>query len=261
MKILKHTATISFLVSALWSGNLFAQAPTPPPAFAAIDSYLCNFNDGKGMADLNAVVAKWNKWMDKSKGVAYSAWVMVPVLTSVNMPIDVAWLGVWANGNDMGKGMQAWADENGGLADEFDKVMTCSEHSSAASVNIRPPAEGWPGKSGLALFSNCTVAEGKTVQDAMAANRAWSANLDSIGSKAGVWAFFPGAGQNNPTWNYKLVYSYPDYLAYGADWEAYTNGQSWAKAQQIFGGTVSCDSQRLYQSVTVRDGGVGPVPK
>lgn len=259
MKIVKCAAITSLFVSILGSASVFAQ-DSPPPAFAAIDSYLCNFNEGKSMADLNTVVAKWNKWMDTNKGAPYSAWVMVPVLSSANMPIDLAWLGVWANGNDMGKGMQAWADNNGGLAADFDAVMNCGEHANSASVSVRPPAEGWPGSKGVAVFSNCTVMEGKTIQDAAAANRAWAAHLDSIGSKAGMWVFFPGAGQNNPEWDYKLVSSYPDFVAYGADWEAYTNGQGWAKAQQIYGGTVSCDSQRVYRSITVRDGGVGPVP-
>ena len=260
MKTLKRTTIFGCFISLLWTGNALAQDPAPP-AFAAIDTYLCNYNEGKGKADLDKVVAKWNKWMDKSGGAPYSAWVMTPVLTSVNMPIDLAWLGVWANGNDMGKGMQAWADNNGGLAAEFDKVMSCGEHSNSASVNIRPPGNEWPGKGGVAVFVNCTVAEGKTVQDAMAAHQAWAKHLDSIGSKAGVWAFFPGAGQNNPEWDYKIVSSYPDYVAYGAEWEAFTNGQGWAKAAQNFGGTPSCDSQRVYQSTTVRNGGVSAVPK
>lgn len=260
MNILKRTTMIPCVISLLWTVAAVAQDP-PPPAFAAIDSYLCNYNEGKGRADLDKVAAKWNKWMDSSKGVPYSAWILTPVLTSTNMPIDVAWLGVWANGIDMGKGEQAWADTDGKLAGEFADVMTCSEHSNAASVNIRPPGQGWPGKGGVTVFSDCTVAEGKTIQDAMAANRAWAKHLESTGSKAGVWAFFPGAGTNNPTYDYKMVSGYPDWEAYGADWDSYTNGQGWAQAAKIFGGVTECSSQRVYQTTTVRDGGVSPVPK
>jgi hypothetical protein len=248
--------SVACCISMSWGAAAYAQDP-PPPSFVAIEAYLCNYNEGKTRADLDKVIAKWNKWMDDSKSVPYTAWVMTPVLSSVNMPIDVVWLGAWQNGNDMGKGMQAWST-NSGLQLEFDKVISCGEHSNSASVNIRPPHQGWPGKGGVAGFANCTLAEGKTLPDSMAAHRAWATHLDATGSKAGMWAFFPGFGNNNPEWDYKVVTSYPDYLAFGADWEAYTNGQGWRKAMELTAGVVSCDSPRLYHSTTVRDAGINP---
>lgn len=260
MNVSRLTTLLTSLLSLCWAGTVLAQDP-PPPSFAAIDAYQCNYQDGKTRADLDKVTAKWNKWMDSNKGAPYSAWIMTPVLSSTNMPIDVVWLGAWQNGNDMGKGMQAWAMNNNGLAAEFDAVIDCIEHSNAASVNIRPPVEGWPGETGLAAFTNCTVAEGKTVQDAMAAHRAWAKYLDGINSTEGMWAFFPGFGNNNPAWDYKIVSSYPDFMAFGADWEAYTNGQGWQQAQQIMAGVVSCDSPRLYFSTTVRNAGINPAPQ
>ncbi len=259
---MNNTIKAALLISAgalCLANGANAQQAQEDPRFAAIDAYLCNYNDGKGAADLMKVAEKWNKWMDKNSSPAYSAWVMHPVLSSVNMPIDVVWLGVWQNGIDMGKGMQEWADNGRELNEEFLGVFECGEHSQAGSVSIRPPAAGWPGKQGVAAFSNCTVGEGHTIPDAMAVHRAWASHLDSIGSKAGMWAFFPGAGQNNPDWDYKIVMSHPDYISYGADWENFTNGQGWRKAMEMGSGkVVSCDSPRVYHSVTVRDGGVKP---
>lgn len=253
-----RAAILFCVIPLVWSSHALTQEPPPPPSFNAIDVYMCDYNDGKGRADLDKVVAKWNKWMDDNKAEPYSAWIMTPVLTSVNMDLDLVWLGAWANGNDMGKGMQNWAMKGASLAAEYDKVIDCKEHSNAASVNIRPPGEGWPGKGGVAVFTNCTVPEGKTVQDSMAVHRAWAKHLDSTGSKAGMWAFFPAFGANNPEWDYKIVMSHPDYMSFGADWEAYTNGQGWKTAMEMGAGTVSCDSPRVYHSSTVRDGGVTP---
>ncbi len=258
---MNNTIRAALLVSAgtLLANGATAQEAPADPRFAAIDAYLCNYRDGKGADDLMKVADKWNKWMDKNSSAPYSAWVMHPVLSSVNMPVDVVWLGVWQNGIDMGKGMQEWSDNGGDLNREFIGVIDCGEHSQAGSVSIRAPAQGWPGKQGLAAFSNCTVGEDHTVPDAMAVHRAWAKHLDSIGSKAGMWAFFPGAGQNNPDWDYKIVMSHPDYISYGADWENFTNGQGWRKAMEMGSGkVVSCDSPRVYHSVTVRDGGVKP---
>jgi hypothetical protein len=77
-----------------------------------------------------------------------------------------------------------------------------------------------------------------------------------------MWAFFPGAGQNDIDWDYKIVVSHPDYLSYGADWDNFTNGQGWRKAMELGSGTVvSCDSPRVYHSVTVRNAGINPAPK
>jgi hypothetical protein len=262
---MKVTIPAALVISA---GTLFsssyagAQEAQQDPSFAAIDAYLCTYRDGKSPDDLMRVAEKWNKWMDKNKSVPYNAWIMHPVLSSTNMPVDVVWLGAWQNGNDMGKGMQDWADEGQGLNAEFQAVIECGEHSQAASVNIRPPAENWPGYNGVAAFSNCTVGEGKTIPDAMAVHEAWAEHLDSIKSKAGMWAFFPGAGQNDIDWDYKIVVSHPDYLSYGADWDNFTNGQGWRKAMELGSGTVvSCDSPRVYHSVTVRNAGINPAPK
>jgi hypothetical protein len=259
---MRTTIRAAVLFSAgtiFWSTGASAQNDPPPPSFAAIEAYLCVYRDGKDMDDLMKVTAKWNKWMDDNSSVAYNAWIMTPVLSSVNMPIDLAWLGAWQNGKDMGKGMQEWADKGGDLGAEFDKVIDCGEHSNSASVNIRPPASSWPEKEGVAAFSNCTLGESKTIPDAMAVHQAWSKHLDATGSKAGMWAFFPGAGQNNPEWDYKIVVSHPDYISYGADWESFTNGQGWKKAMEIGSGSVvSCDSPRVYHSVTVRNAGIKP---
>lgn len=241
----------------LWHSGTTAQEAAADPSFAAIDAYLCAYREGQGPDDLMKVTVKWNKWMDKNSSVAYNAWVMHPVLSSVNTPVDVVWLGAWQNGNDMGKGMQEWADKGGELNAEFMAVIDCGEHSQAASVNIRPPAKSWPEKEGVAAFSNCTLGEGHGIADAMAVHQAWSQHLDANGSKAGIWAFFPGAGQNNPDWNYKIIVSHPDYISYGADWDAFTNGQGWRKAMELGSGkVVSCDSPRVYHSVTVRNDGV-----
>ena len=260
MNYLKNTLMIGCSISFLISGSVVAQDP-PPPAFSAIETFACNYNDGKNRADLDKVTAKWNKWMDKQGGAAYSAWVMTPVLGSADYPLDFVWLGVWANGNDMGKGMQSWMEDGAVMAAEFDAVMTCPEHGNSASINMRPPGAEWPGKSGVTVFTDCAVAEGKTVADAMAANREWVKHLDTTGSKAGIWVFFQAAGTNDSEHDYKMVSSYPDFEAYGADWESYTNGQGWAKAGQIYGGVTDCGSQRVYHSTTVRDAGVSPVPK
>ena len=260
MKLKTIASLLAGVGTLLCYTSVNAQQEEAPPSFAAIDAYLCTYHEGKDAKDLLQVTEKWNKWMDKNSSAPYSAWILHPVLSSTNMPIDVAWLGAWQNGNDMGRGMQEWSEKGQELGAEFFEVIDCAEHSQSASMNIRPPADGWPGEQGLVAFSNCTVGEGKTIPDAMEVHGAWAQHLNSTGSKAGMWAFFPGAGQTDIQWDYKIVVSHPDYLSYGADWENFTNGQGWRKAMELGSGqVVSCDSPRVYHSVTVRNAGIDPV--
>lgn len=238
----------------------FAQ-DSPLQNFAAIEAYMCNYNEGQTRADLDKVVAKWSKWADSNYGVPYSAWVMTPIFSSTNMPADVVWMGAWQNGTDMGKGLQAWIGSGGDMAAEFDKVVNCVEHSNSASVNLRPPPKGWPGESGIAVFSNCTTAEGKTPDEAMAVQQKIAQARYPEGADVGVWAFIPGPGNNNPEWDYKIVTSYPDLAAFGAHWDSYVNGGGWRKTMKMANGMIDCDSPRVYHSTTVRDGGINPAPQ
>jgi len=43
---------------------------------AAVEAYTCSYADGKSEADLDKVVAKWNKWADGQGMADYSAWTM-----------------------------------------------------------------------------------------------------------------------------------------------------------------------------------------
>ena len=226
--------------------------------FAAVEGYMCNYREDQGRQDLDKVIAKWNDWMNSNNSAPYSAWILTPMFASTNTPADFVWLGAWQNGKEMGASLQTWAEKGDDLMAEFDEVMDCMEHSNFASLNLQPPVKGWPGKTGIVSFTNCTVAEDGTIEEAVEAHQTLAQNRFSQGSKSGAWAFFPGSGHNNPDWHYKVVTSYGDLNEWGAAWERYTNGQGWLAARELTAGVVSCDSPRVYQSATVRDGGVNP---
>ena len=47
---------------------------------AAMESYACNYVEGKGLDDLMAVAAKWDKWASKNNPAPYRAYVLTPSL-------------------------------------------------------------------------------------------------------------------------------------------------------------------------------------
>ena len=49
----------------VFSGGInTAMAQDDDDSAAAVEIYTCSYADGKGAADLDKVVAKWNKWAD-----------------------------------------------------------------------------------------------------------------------------------------------------------------------------------------------------
>lgn len=268
MKIRSAAIAGLSLASLLWGASLPTQAQQSsgaqepqPPSFTAIDTYFCRYHEGKGRSDLDRVLVKWNKWMDDTKAAPYNAWVMTPYFSSdSNTDFDVLWLGAWQDGNAFGNGLQQWLDKGGSLLAEFDTVLHCNEHSNSGALNIRAPHKGWPDQHGVATITNCRIADGKTVPEAIEFHEAWGVHLARTGSKAGIWAFFPGFGHGDIDWDYRIVTSHPDFKSLGADWESFTNGQGWAVHDELSLGLVSCDNARVYNSTLVRNANINPAP-
>jgi hypothetical protein len=244
------------LTPLLWSGIAQAQQGDDP-SLIAVELYGCNYAEGKGPKDLDKVVGKWNKWSDANSRVPYNAWTLTPMFRTGEQTLDVGWLGVWQNGADMGRGTQEWLGQTGMQA-EFDSVIPCNSHGAYTTANVKPPGKNWPTPSGVTVFADCTVAEGKNLEDAMAVHNAWAQHLTSKGSTASMWIFFPAFGGNDVTGDYKVVNGYDDYTAWGKDYNDYTNGGGWRKARELMAGVLSCDSPRVYTTTLRRSGGVKP---
>lgn len=258
MKIHSLIITVLAVLPLLWSGAVAGQEEEAP-RFVPVEVFGCNYLKGKSYKDLQRVIDRWNKWMDENSTSSYTAWTLVPDFTNVGpYEMDVGWVGVWADGADMGKSQQQTVFGDGAdINAEFLKVVECPMHSSSASVNVKVPSE-WPSETSVTMFSDCTVGEGKTVVDAYEMEVAWSAHMAQAGSNAGAWLWYPAWGMGDIEYDYKRVIGYPDYPSVGAGFEALTNGQGFMKAGEIFAGNVTCDSPRVYATRLVRNGGVSP---
>ena len=254
-KIIAATAAITVL-PLLWSTAATAQQDEAP-RFAPVEVFGCNYVQGKSYKDLQRVIDKWNSWMDENGAAPYTAWTLVPDFTNGGKyEMEVGWVGAWADGKGMGASQQESVFGDGAaMIAEFSKVVDCPMHSSSASINVKEPMS-WPSKTSVTIFSDCTVAEGKTVVEAYAMEQAWAAHMSATGSKAGTWLWYPGWGMGDIEYDYKRVIGHPDYPSTGADFESFTNGQGYVKGGEIFAGNVSCDSPRVYATRLVRDGGV-----
>lgn len=222
------------------------------PNFAPIEIFACDFNKGKGRADLDKVIVSWNKWMDETGKEPYSAWIYTADYNSPEYSFDVAWLGAWPDGNAMGRLHDTYMTSGGAMAKEFDKVVSCAAHSNWVSMQIREGASE-DGKTSVLQFRDCTLGEGSNMPAAMEAVRNMATYQAERGSEASQWVFFPAFG-GDTDYNFKMVVAHPNYAALGADYERYTNGGGFMKAAEIIGDKFDCGNTRVYRSTKVRSG-------
>jgi len=238
------------LAACAFSGQLMAQE-TQAPGFQPVEMFTCNYNKGKDRKDLDKVNAKFSKWAD-ANDPGYTAWALTPAYTSADITFDVAWLGTWNDFASQGKSGDNWPVN--GIQADFDKVITCDSHASAASVMITPPANEAPPASAVIMFSSCTNADGVSPEQAYEAHVKMSAYMKSKGSTAGAWAFYPGMGSGDLDFDHYFIRGYADFKAVAHDSEAITNGGGYMKAGEIFKGVTSCDIPRAYAATLVHAG-------
>jgi hypothetical protein len=244
------------LLSLVTSGFVFAGglntavAQDDDDSAAAVEIYTCSYADGMGAADLNEVIAKWNKWADDQGMADYSAWTLTPFYYSPEQDFDFIWLGVTATGKGMGDVQDMWLSKGGTLGDGFDSVAPCDSHSMSAAVQFKAPPKREDLPNIVLDFSDCTVGDGKHFStDVAPALKAWGDYLAENGSTAGVWALFPVFGGGGEEFDFKYVESHGNYSEQGVDFDSYDS----VKAREIFPyGLLDCDSSRSYVSTNIR---------
>ena len=214
--------------------------------FRPIEVFACNYVGGKGMSDLKKVIGKWNAYMDGEKQHDYAAYTMTPVHYS-EWAFDVAWVGVWRDGNSMGAGLENYMATGGDIDAEFSKVVNCQSHSLYSSFRMRAGDSNDNNDTQfVAGFSDCSVREGRTMNDAFNAMQKWNAVRDEAGIVGAESWWFPGAGNDDFEADFKAVSVIPDWKTVGANYEKIIMDELWRKRSDTVGEELDCDSGRTY---------------
>jgi hypothetical protein len=235
---------------ALWGIGFGVAVAQDDNKAVPVEIYTCSYADGKGPADLDKVIAKWNKWADAEGFTDYSAWTLTPFYSGPEQDFDVLWLGVTKTATGMGAAQDKWLAKGGALQKEFNSVIPCDSHSLVAALQFKAPPDRETPASIVLDFSDCKIGEGKRFStDVAPALKAWGEFREGHGSTAGMWAFFPVHGGGGEEFDFKFVASHGNYEEQGADFDNYDS----AKAREIFPhGLLSCDSSRSYVAVNRR---------
>jgi hypothetical protein len=145
--------------------------------------FACNFNDGKGPEDLQAVTAQFNAAI---KGVGSAdlsesrSYVWLPYVTSTDY--DFLWFSAYANLNQLTRSLAAIEGNEATLAvaTTFGEMARCS--SAILSSETIYDGEGEPTSDNQALLESysCQLHPGKSLDDARAVVTDWNALVGSL---------------------------------------------------------------------------------
>jgi len=249
------TAATSALMFLLVGSSAIAQDDAAEePEIVPVEAFACSYQDGKGPADLKAVIGDWNAWMDEQGANDYFAAIITPSFYG-ELSFDVGWLGAWSDGNAMGAGIDNWLSNGSEMGARFYEVIDCGAHTMFATMNTKKPAENDDEDDNkfVLAFSNCSINEGKTFEEYMAAQEQWNAYADENGFVSGAWVMWPIWGDDvEADYDFKFLGSAPDYTTLGANFQLMAGGH-WRKSEEIFDGLLDCDSTRIYSAMVVRE--------
>jgi hypothetical protein len=238
------------VITILASTMAWAQQPARTQDNAAkavpVEFFACKWVAGKGMKDLDVVKEKFRQWTMKHDR-SYSAWTMTPQFHNGQGMFDVGWLGSWPSGTAFGVGQDAWMTQGREMAAAFDGVIDCSARHELASSMIVEAPDGPPG-DGVVMFAQCTLKDGKSLDEALRASKQLAATLKALGSKARSWLFYPGLGAGDIDFHFWRVVAFNNYTELGAAAEIVTNGGGAQKTREILGPVATCSSPSVFDA-------------
>lgn len=237
------------------AGALADEHEVEYPPLRAVETWTCSFKDGKGMDDLEKPNKAWLEWMDDWGQEDYYAAMLTPFFYG-ERSFDVGWIGVYRDGKAFGIGNDKWVNDSGKLGELFNEVITCNSHTGWVSMVLMSTDEkesddDESDNTFVLSFSNCSIKDGHTFEEYMAASREWEAYANEHGITERVWAWFPLVGEANNDYTFKVVSAQDDYTAMGETWQQYMDGH-WAKSNELFEDLVDCDIARTYSGTTLR---------
>lgn len=237
----------SFLAAILcFAGSSNVIAQDDGMLIIPVELFTCNYTDGKGPDDLDKVVAKWNKWADKSGIDDYAAWTLTPYYFGPEQEFDVIWLGAGKDAVALGKAQDAYLAEDSGLHAAFAEVVSCDAHANFASINFKPGPKGDTPSNSVLTFSDCEYKEGATFDALGKAMGQWAQHLSDGGSNATIFHWYPLYGGGNQEFSFKWLEAHENFATLGADYERYGNGRGFETKRALFSHLISCDSRRAY---------------
>lgn len=254
-KVILTAVSAGLAVMGGASGALADEHEVESPPMRAVETWTCSLREGKSMDDLEKANNAWLKWMDDWGQEDYYAAMVTPFFFG-ERSFDVGWIGVFRDGKAFGIGNDKWVNDSGDLGEMFAEVITCDSHTGWVSMNLMSSSpdesdDDEPDNTFVLSFSNCSMKDGHTFEEYLAATKEWEAYANEHGITERAWVWFPIVGEKNNDYGFKVVSAQDDYTAMGENWQKYMDGH-WQKSSELFDDLVDCDIARTYSATTLR---------
>lgn len=240
-------------LSLLLTAASFAQAEDAQPnGIFPIETYGCNFAEGKGLDDLLAVASGWDKWADKNYSAPYDAWVLSPFYFNDQTQSDSIWVGTTESFHHMGKTQDDWYSKGAALQASFDAVSPCGSHAlwGGRVVKEQSPVS----EKGIVAFQMCKLGPDANPVNVAAADLKWAAYLESAGISDGLHFWYPGSGVSaDRDWDFLSVQVSANLTTWGSTIDTAVNGGGMMQFGTIYGDLMSCSNACAWTFQQVRN--------
>lgn len=220
---------------------------------AAMESYACNYVEGKGLDDLMAVAAKWDKWASENNPAPYRAYVLTPIFATFEEVPEAVWIGFSPTSAQLGAVADTWLSEGGDLIAEFDSVVKCGAHTLGGSRTVKAYENA--GEAGIVQLSACTRNDGVSWAQVAKADKAWADYMTEHDLPGGSyrWGAGPGTAKESKM-DFYSVWITESLEQHGSAWDKF--GQIETAAQDMYAiygddNLYTCDKSRIYHGVPV----------
>ena len=172
------------LVSLVLSFSILAD--DDQPTFIPVEGFGCNYSPGKDMNDLMRVVDEWNEYVDDSD-VQYSAWIFSTYFYSEEETADFFWIGASPTWEELGKAQALMMEPKGQrINSKFNSVTPCNDHTNWGYESVRDLESEDGDNQGVSSIVWCSLTEGTTYEQVLAADKKFNDYADSMNMKGGA---------------------------------------------------------------------------
>lgn len=233
-----------------WFSGASAQEQLP---LLPVELFICNFQDGSDFADLQGASDDFNEWADANGLADLTTYMLTPVFYSGELTADVIGMNIWNSGAAMGDGSASIvADEDSVAA--YNEILDCGAHQLFVLAGTKPPSEGLIDDGSLFQFTNCTLRDNRNGGDGIQAARVWGNATAEAGITDAQALLFPAAGESSQAdYSFKWITVVPSIEAFGRSIDQFLNGGLLQTRANIMRDLATCDSQRIYNTIVVRE--------
>ena len=245
MKKLLAAAVVAIIVPCMGVGIAAAQEEGAPRTFIPVELNVCNYAEGKDREDYDRALGVMTEWMEDNESEPYLALLLSPAYAG-DPEFDFVYVGAWPSGSGMGRDLAHWFATADDAIAAMDEATDCGVSAMFGGTTIKAPPEGPPPDEFMLSISDCTVEDGRTVDEALAALEEWGAYRDATGSPGGMFVWFPAYGDGEADYTFKLLNSHRSAEAFGDFWQWFVDNAAYRKQGELLGGLLSCDVPRMY---------------